>query len=414
MPTDVLNRRTPLSNRPVRVACIGGHPVQWAVPLLRRISREPDIELTAFYSSDFSLRGSVDPGFGRAIQWDVPLLEGYRYEFFPRIWDSGRVGFARPLTWGVFRRLRQGRFDVVWVGGYNRLYSLQAIFSAALLRLPLMIRSDSNLFSPERSPRTRAAKAVLAPLLRPFISLALSCGVVNTEYWQHYFGKKFPVFTVPFCVDNEFFRQRALEAAPRREQLRRELGLEPGRPIVLYASKFHYWKGCMDLVEAYIRLSPAPGVDPNAYLLMVGDGPARQDLEARVKESGLSSIRFLGFRNQTELPPIFDLCDVFVLPSHGEPWGLIVNEVMNAGRPIIVSDRVGCRPDLVHDGLNGLSFPARDVEALSQCLRRLIGDPALRVSMGENSLRIIQNHSFEQDVVGFRQALAWAVPGFTA
>jgi glycosyltransferase involved in cell wall biosynthesis len=219
---------------------------------------------------------------------------------------------------------------------------------------------------------------------------------------------------MPYAVDNDFFRRKALEAAPRREEFRRELGLDPGRPVILYASKLQTRKRCIDLVEAYIRLSPLPGVDPPAYLLIVGDGEERTALEARVRESGLGSIRFLGFRNQTELPRFYDLCDLFVLPSYNETWGLIVNEVMNAGRPIIVTDQVGCQPDLVHDGLNGFVYPAFDVDRLSQCLRRLVDDSGVRATMGENSLRIIQQYSFEQDVIGLRKALAVSVPGFEA
>jgi glycosyltransferase involved in cell wall biosynthesis len=194
--------------------------------------------------------------------------------------------------------------------------------------------------------------------------------------------------------------------------LRRELGLEPGRPVILYASKLTTRKRCIDLVEAYVRLAAAPGVDPPAYLLIVGDGVERAALEARVRQSGLSSIRFLGFKNQTEVPRYFDLCDAFVLPSIHETWGLIVNEVMNAGRPVVLTDQVGCQPDMVQDGFNGFVFPALDVGALSNCLRRLIDDPGLRVRMGENSLRLIQQYSFEQDVAGLRGGLAVSVPGF--
>lgn len=401
-------------NRPVRVAYFVSHPIQYQAPLLRRIAQEPDIEMKTFFCSDVSVRGYRDEGFGVHVQWDTPLLEGYEHEFLPGFREGERLGFARPLNWGFFQRLRRGRFDAVWVFGYNRLASLQAIFAANLLRIPVMIRTDSNLFSPVRPKRTLLAKSILARLLKPAITSVLSAGHANTKYWQHYFGRDFPIFTMPYAVDNDFFQRKSLEAAPRREEFRREMGLEPGRPVILYAAKFHDWKRGIDLIEAFIRLAPAPGVDPPAYLLLAGDGAERANLEARVRSSGLSSIRFLGFRNQTELPPLFDLCDIFVLPSHREPWGLIVNEVMNAGRPIIVTDTVGCQSDLVQNGLNGFVYPACDVQALSDCLARLLGDPALRASMGENSLRLIQQFSFEQNVAGLRQALAHAVPGFAA
>ena len=401
-------------NRPLRLAYFVSHPIQYQAPLLRRIARESDIDLTVFFSSDLSVREYDDPGFGVRVQWDIPLLDGYCHEFLPRLRDSASLGFARPLNYGIFERLRRGRFDAVWVFGYAQLFSLNAIVAAKMLGIPVLLRSDSNLGDRPRSRRTLLAKRILANLLRSAVSCVVSVGQANDAYWRHYFGRDFPIVRMPYAVDNDFFRRTALDAAPRREDLRRELGLEPGRPVVLFASKLQARKRCIDLVEAWIRLAPAPGVDPNGYLLIVGDGGERSSLEARVRASGLSSIRFLGFRNQTELPRFFDLCDIFVLPSIHEPWGLIVNEVMNAGRPVIVSDQVGCQPDLVEDGLNGLVFPACDVEALSRCLSQLLDNPELRASMGDNGLRLIGSYSIEEDIAGLRQALAAVVHTFSA
>lgn len=397
------------AERPLRLAYFVSHPIQYQAPLLRRIAQEPDIDLTVFFSSDLSLRAYKDPGFGVSVQWDVPLLEGYKYEFLPRLRDSDRLGFASPLNRGVFSRLRRGRFDAVWVFGYHKLVCLNAILAAKLLGIPVILRAESNLHDRPRSGTTRAAKQLLLAVLRPMIDCVMPIGKANEQYWKHYFGENFPMSPMPYAVDNAFFQRRAAEASPQREELRRELGLDPGRPVILYASKLQSRKRCIDLVEAYIRLAPAPGVDPAAYLLIIGDGEERAAVEARAQASGLSSIRFLGFRNQTELPRFFDLCDVFVLPSIYEPWGLIVNEVMNAGRAVVVTDQVGCQSDLVQDGVNGLVYPAMDVDALSRCLQRLIDDPALRATMGANSLLVIQQHSFEEDVKGLRQALSIAV-----
>jgi glycosyltransferase involved in cell wall biosynthesis len=328
--------------------------------------------------------------------------------------ESDTLGFARPLNWGIFNRLRKGRFDVVWVLGYAQLFALNAIVAARTLGIPVLLRSDSNLCDRVRSAPTLAAKRVLAGLLRLATSGVLAVGRANERYWRHYFGPDVPIVTMRYAVDNDFFRRKALEAAPHRERFRSELGLDPGRPVILFASKLLTRKRCIDLVDAYTRLAPSCETDPSAYLLIVGDGEERSHLEARARESGLSGIRFIGFRNQTELPQFYDLCDVFVLPSIHEPWGLIVNEVMNVGRPVVVTDQVGCQPDLVHDGFNGFVYPALDVDALTECLRRLVDDPALRATMGENSLRIIQQYSFEEDVAGLRRALALVVSGFAA
>jgi glycosyltransferase involved in cell wall biosynthesis len=405
---------TARASRRLRLAYFVSHPIQYQAPMLRRITQEPDIDLTVFFSSDISVRGYKDSGFGVQVEWDVPLLDGYRHEFLPRLGGGDRIGLVMPLNWGILNRLRKGNFDAVWVFGYHRLACLQAIFAAKLLGLPVMMRTESNLHDHARPWTILVAKRIFFRILRSGTDCVMPIGKSNQKYWEHYFGEAFPSIPMPYAVDNEFFRRKAQEAALHREAFRADLGLESERSIILYASKLQTRKRCLDLVEAYIRMASAPGVDPGAYLLIVGDGEERANLEARVKESGLSSIRFMGFRNQTELPRFYDLCDIFVLPSYNETWGLVVNEVMNAGRPVIVTDQVGCQPDLVHDGFNGFVYPAFDVDALTHGLRRLVEDPARRVAMGENSLRIIQQYSFERDVAGLRQALVSAVPWFTA
>lgn len=401
--------------RPVRLACFASHPIQYQAPLFRRIAREQDIDLTVFFSSDLSVRGYKDSGFGVRVNWDVPLLDGYKYEFLPRTLESDDLThFARPLNWGIFSRLRRGHFDAVWAFGYARLASLNAIFAARLLGAPVILQGESNLGSRKRPLLIRAAKRIIAPLLKSSIKCVVPIGKRNEKYWKHYFGESFPMFAMPYAVDNDFFSERAREARPHREDLRRRLGFSPDKPVILYASKLQARKRCIDLVDAFCGLCPAPGIDPPAYLLIVGDGEERTNLESRVRGSGLSNIRLLGFMNQTELPALYDLCDVFVLPSFHETWGLVVNEVMSVGRAIIVTDRVGCQSDLVHHGLNGFVCALSDISGLADCLQRLINDPDLRESMGENSRRIIQQYSYERDIAGLRQALCYAVPGFPA
>jgi glycosyltransferase involved in cell wall biosynthesis len=166
-------------------------------------------------------------------------------------------------------------------------------------------------------------------------------------------------------------------------------------------------------LSAYKNLSPGPGRQPHPYLVIVGDGEERAALERQAAENGLEGVRFCGFRNQSELPRFFDLAAVFVLPSRHEPWGLIVNEVMNAGRAVVVSDDVGCQPDLVEDGVEGCVFPAGDVAALTDALRRVLATPETAVLMGERALAKIETWDFEEDVRGLRRAIAQATRKIT-
>ena len=401
----------PESSRPrVRLAYFVSHPIQYQTPLLRRLAQEPDIELTVFFGSDQSIRGYHDKDFGVDIQWDVPQLEGYQYEFLPALRDTGTEGVFSPISRAVTSRLagRPGEapFDLLWVHGYATVNQMHAILSAKLLGIPVLIRSDSSLKDRPRGGLRLKLKRFYFRLLRELVDGVLVTGTLNFEYWRHYFGESFPMFLLPYAVDNAWFQQQCTLAAGTRDNLRKELALEAGRPVILFASKLQTRKHCNDLVDAYKLLLTEPQLwgYRMPYLIIVGDGEEREALARQA--AGLEGVRFCGFRNQSELPRFFDLATVFVLPSRHEPWGLIVNEVMNAACPVIVTDDVGCQPDLVTDGVEGCVYPVGDVAALADALRAVLAVPGAAERMGKRALDRVNSWSFEEDLVGLRAAIA--------
>jgi glycosyltransferase involved in cell wall biosynthesis len=400
--------------RPVRLAYLVSHPIQYQVPLLRRIAAEPDIDLTVLYGSDFSVRGYKDDGFGVDMKWDVPLLDGYKYEILPALRDTGTQTFAAPLNYGIVKRLRgrngQAPYDVLWVHGYAMVNSLVGMVAAKALGIPVLMRSDSTLIDRPRGGAKQAVKKLFFAGLRQMIDGVLTVGTLNEEYWHASVGNSVQSFRMPYAVDNDFFRRRSEEAASRRGELLDELKMEAGRPVILFASKLQYRKHADHLLEAYRRLLGRTSTAP--YLVIVGDGEARAELE-RVA-AGLEDVRFCGFRNQSELPRFFDLSTVFVLPARHEPWGLIVNEVMNASRPVIVTDDVGAYPDLVTNGVEGYVYPVGDIAALTEALDRVISVPGEAERMGRNALTRISAWNFEEDIAGLRRALVALTKGLAA
>jgi glycosyltransferase involved in cell wall biosynthesis len=238
-------------------------------------------------------------------------------------------------------------------------------------------------------------------------------GKLNRQLYQAYGVPDSKIFQVPYVVDNAFFQKRCREAAPNREKLRAALGLELGRPVILFCAKLIDVKDPGTLIRAVGKLvnpeRQGNHILTNAatapVLLMVGDGELRPALEKLALEAAPGLVKFLGFQNQTELPALYDLCDVFVLPSRFEPWGLVVNEVMNAGKPVIVSDQVGSGSDIVREGENGSIFPAGDVAGLTQILDRWCGDEAAREQAGRKSLEIISKWGFDEVLQGLREAM---------
>ncbi len=176
------------ANRRIRLAYLVSHPIQYQAPLLRRIAQEPDIDLTVLFGSDFSVRGYTDAGFGVGVKWDIPLLDGYKYELLPCLRDTGNASFASPINRGIVSRLRGGPFDALWVHGYASVNAMHGILAAHALGIPVLLRAESWLGdrtaqprqarpqarplataqAPDRSraPHRHPQRPVLAPLLR--------------------------------------------------------------------------------------------------------------------------------------------------------------------------------------------------------------------------------------------------------
>lgn len=406
-------RRSPLATtktgaslrRKIRLAYVVTHPIQYQAPLLRRLALESDIDLTVFFASDHSVRGYPDEGFGSVrVKWDIPLLEGYRYEFLPSIRGATKISFWAPINRGFYSAFKKGKYDAIWVHGYWSINSIFVMIAAKLLAIPLLVRAEGTLIDRPRSRFRLAMKRTFFWITAHFIAGVLPISTRNCDYWRHYLGAKFPLFMVPYAVDNAYFQEMTRAASHTREEFRRSIGLHKDRPIILYASKLIERKRCIDLINACLGIKLEASIK-RPYLLIVGDGPERAKCEAIVHKAGDSNIHFFGFQNQSQIAKFFDLCDLFVLPSVDEPFGLIVNEVMNAGKAVIVSDQVGCQADLIEHQLNGQVFPAGDVSALRSAIESLLADESLRKALGRRGLERIKRWSFEDDIRGLREAL---------
>jgi glycosyltransferase involved in cell wall biosynthesis len=388
----------------IRLAYIVSHPIQYQAPLLRRIAKEKGLDLTVLFLSDFSTREYRDPGFDRAITWDLELLDGYKSKVLRAWGHRDTLGFWKPITVGVEHELRTGRYDAVWLHGYAHQALLRAWLVAKRLGMKVLLRGESHQLRSNRSAATTLLKRHILSRFFRHIDAFLAIGSANRDYYLNHGVPSDKVFLMPYAVDNARFQ--AADTSERRCEVQTELALAPGRPVILFASKLQPRKRARDLWEAYTRLSPDGIDEPFPYLIFVGEGRQRADIEADVARRQWRSVRFVGFQNQTQLPGYYAVADIFVLSSEREPWGLVVNEAMNAATAVIVSDQVGAAVDLVADGENGYVISVGDVYALTDRLRRMTGDPALTRKMGEQSLRRISRWDFEADVAGLLEALA--------
>ncbi len=399
------------TDRRVRLAYLVSHPIQYQAPLLRRIAQEPDIDLLVLFGSHFSVRSHHDEGFGMTFAWDIPLLEGYQSRLLPAWRDPGTVSATTPWSRGLLRALCAAdgspAFDALWVHGYASLNSLGAMLAAKALGIPVLLRAESWLADRPRTWRTLLGKRAFFAALRPLVSGVLPIGSQNAQYWRQYLRAGVPQFAMPYAVDNAFFAEQTSLAEARLPALRAELDLVPGRPVILFASKLQARKHADDLLAAFSKLCERGSCYAPPYLVVVGDGPERAALEAQARALNLTAaVRFAGFRNQTELPGFFALAEVFVLPAQHEPWGLVVNEAMAAGRPVVVSSDVGAAADLVQDSVNGFVYPTGNLDALASALAAVLGSPTTAAAMGRAAAEHMRTWDFEADLAGLRRALA--------
>lgn len=402
--------------RKLRLAYLVTHPIPYQAPLLRAIAAEPDIDLTVFFGTDFSARPFTAGEFNQRIEWDTPLLEGYRYEVLPQVFapPPGRLpplDFWRPVNHGLASRL--AGFDALWVHGYAHWFHWTAMAAAKRRGLKVLLRDEATAISAARTPVKRLAKRAFFAGLERTVDAFLAIGTLNRRYYAENGVAADRVFDMPYAVDNRHFRAGAQATAAQREHTRAELALERGRPILLFSAKLIDRKRPALLLEAFARLHADPALQ-YPYLLFAGDGPLRASLEEQAKRLAPDAVHFLGFQKQADLPRCYDLCDLFVLPSVQESWGLVVNEVMCAGRAVVVSDRVGSGADLVKPGENGAVFRTDDVDDLTRVLRQMLTDPQHLAAMGRRSLEIIERWSFAEDIAGLRRALAAVVPDWPA
>jgi glycosyltransferase involved in cell wall biosynthesis len=383
----------------MRLAILTSHPVQYYAPLFRKLAERVDIHV--FYAHNATAEQQAAAGFGQAFTWDVDLLSGYAHSFLHNVATMpGTDSFGGCDTPEIANRLRNGGFDAVLALGWHLKSMLQGIFAARRLGIPVMVRGDSQLGTPRGAVKTAVKRVTYPALLRVF-DAALYVGQRNFDYYRHYGYPAARLFHSPHCVDTDRFAASATPQA--RAVLRSRLDIRNDEKVVLFAGKLTLLKRSIDVVEAIAQLMQR-GV--SARLMVAGSGPLEAEVRARAQALGVS-LDCLGFQNQTEMPSAYAAADLLVLPSAHETWGLVCNEALACGTPIVVSDQVGCAPDLAKDGLVGRSFSMGNITELADaCAATFANSPS------SAAIRAVSDQfSIQRAVGGIVEAVEMVVSG---
>lgn len=334
------------------------------------------------------------------LGWKDDCPRRMEWEVLP---ESILAPLARRYPWPRYynkhtcKRLSELDADVVWMHGYDAPALWAAWLWCRWRHRPIIFRGDSNVLSEVvrglDSPRMRVKRLLVREFLRP-IRGYLTIGTANERYFQLYGADPATFHRASFMVDVDMFRRRAAEQRQAGCPLKAQMGIKAPR-VILYIGRFVPAKGLDTLLAAFEAALPRLG---DVALVMVGSGPQLDAYRAKAAHLG-DRVVMPGFREAHEVASIFGIGDVFALPSFDEPWGLVVNEAMAAGLPVVASDRVGAAVDLVLPGRTGERFPAGDVPALTAALERVLADESRTREMGEAGRAWLERWNRRYDTV---------------
>lgn len=381
-----------------RLLIITSHPIQYQVPWFRALHKDSRIQLEVLF---LTLPSAHEQGIGfdTSFAWDIPLLDGYHW----RLADSATGGIGK----GYFGlRVKQARSEVmsskpdaILVTGWQHFGMLQCLRAAVRSGKPVLVRAESNGLKPVGSWQKLKARLGLAG-----VNLFLPIGKANDLFYRKIGLKRGIGPRVPYFIDNQFFSNGILALSGKRQYLRQRFGIPEEAVCFVFSGKLLEKKRPMHTLEALREM--VSGLPKNAvHLLVAGSGALEATLKRYASLHALP-VSFTGFLNQSEMPSAYAAADCLLLPSdYGETWGLVVNEAMACGLPAIVSDRVGCGPDLVHEGKTGFSFHFGNVQELARTMqrflslsfgeRKLMGENAQRMVLGNYSVEVAANNTIE-------------------
>lgn len=364
--------RLRLHQMTLRLAVFVSHPIQHFAPWHREVAKRGEIDLKVFFSCDWGSSEYLDPEFNAKVEWDVPLLDGYEYEFLPIAKRPATLSFWEVDNPTVVEALDSFRPDVIQVFGYSHRTSWRVARWTKQSAKPLLIYSDSHARATTPLWK-RLPKKVIVQDFYSRVDGAFYVGDNNREYHRRYGIPDERLFRGMYPVDSDRLLAQSPETGDAREALRRSLGIPQNAFLVLFCGKYSDRKRPMDLLVA---ANEAGKQGLPVWCLFVGEGAERGALEQYCAREHFDRAVLTGFVNQSTIPDYYRASDVLAVTSSEDPHPLVVTEAAAFGLPTIVSDSIGCigPNDTARAGFNAIVYPCGDTEQLYQAIKKLFSE----------------------------------------
>lgn len=359
------------------------HATQFDSPLFKYLSKNPDLQVTVYYTTSSSNNLPYDPELNRQPVWDHDIFTGYSH--FRR--SPGALNLARFV-----RRIANSRHDLVIISGYTSPVYLLISLICFLTGTAVGLRSDTTFLYHNITSLKSRIKQILLPLVLKLFATAHPTGTLASEYLKKYGVTDTSIYPFPYNVDMVYLRQILSSSSDQQDIIKKKYGITPGDYVILGIMKFIDREDPLTLLYAFSRLSS----NHVAHLVMVGDGYLREKIQSIVSELKIENVHLPGYVPYSALPWYYGIADVFVHTAIHESWGVSVNEAMACGLPVIVADTVGSAYDLVIPSNSGFIFKNRDSESLAKILQQIISDPLLASAAAKRANTVIEEWTFHQ------------------
>jgi glycosyltransferase involved in cell wall biosynthesis len=383
------------------------HPVQYHAPVYRELESRHGIPVTAIYGSDFSVAGYRDREFGASFRWDTDLLSGHVATFLSTVAAGGARSADAVSARGLHAALRAAKPAAILLTGYSPSFYRTAWMAAWRARRPLLVRAETTDHARNRGMAREWARTAALRLLYRSCTRLLYVGRRSRDHFTRLRIPAGKLMFSPYCVDTAAFELTEEARARRRAATRERFGIPETGYLILFSGKLTERKAPGLLLRAAGLLPPE--IRRRITVAFLGSGELQAELEQLAQGPPIIATHFLGFQNQTQLSPYYHAADLLVLPSlHSETWGLVVNEALHHGVPCVVSEAVGCAPDLAEPGVTGEIAATGSAESLAAAIARalpLAGRPEIR----ERCRAKVSGYTVEKAAQGIAQAYWEAV-----
>tara|TARA_X000000950_G_scaffold247616_1_gene306021 strand:- start:5688 stop:6806 length:1119 start_codon:yes stop_codon:yes gene_type:complete len=364
-----------------RIAIITTHPIQYQVPLFKKLSSS-NIRVDVFFASKHSLSSKLkDKGFNKKFNWDIDLLKGYNYFFSKK--ENNNVDHWSVSFDNIEYLLSRNNYNAILIFGWSNILYLKSLFIAKKLKIKTILRVETNLRF-QNSIFKKIIKFFFLKFLFSNIDFFLVIGKLNKQFYKSFKIKNSRLFNAPYFVDNNFFKKKKKLKSKKKTNF-------------LFVGKLIDRKNPL----LFIKIAEKLKNKKNLHFNIVGSGPLFDICKEEIKIKNLRNVSMLGFKNQKELRIIYSKNDYLILTSIYETWGLVVNESMASGLPVISSLNCGATHDLIKNNHTGFIY--KNPENLVRIILNISNNKKIQKKLIKNVKKKIKRYTINKTVIAIKK-----------